>query len=648
LQAASEAKEPSQATPEAKLAFADAHEAKRPFTDGHANETTFAHGTRSEMNELERIVREVARLESEASPYLLATVVRVSGSSYRRPGARMLISGDRWISGCVSGGCLESDVMMRGAHRCRSGPVVVHYDTTDDGDAWGLGCNGTVDLLLELVSPGRRNDALAFAQACFHAEVTGALATVIQSENGSVSVGTRVAIGARSDLVRVPAELAVRQAMEHAARGAAGVVELPRFGVAVLVERIAPSPQLFVLGSSHDSAPVVMLAQSAGMRVVLADRVLREERLFGADRVIATGGSWEPVRAAIDQANEAFVLIKHHQRDADREALAVALASRARYIGVLGPLRRTRELLAELGHAPDVDERLHAPAGLDLGAETPEQIALAIVGEIEAVRHCRAGGTVRERVRGLHADVATAVLAAGGSHRFGSPKQLAELDGRPLVQRVVRECILASAGPVAAITGANAEAVADTLGDLPVTVIVNGAWTEGLASSIHAAVRWAETTHAGALAIVLADQPLLTARHLTGLRDAWLKGADLVASRFAEIVGAPAVFDRSRWNELEVLEGDEGARSLLRSKDVVAIDWPEGAFDIDTAEDFAKLREREAIARGGDVAASCKTSARGDDLATTCETGGRGDDVASSDRQRLTSPAATRPGACRA
>jgi xanthine dehydrogenase accessory factor len=84
------------------------------------------------MNELERIVREAATLT--ASPYLLATVVRVSGSSYRRPGARMLVAGDRWLAGCVSGGCLEGDVMLRGEHRCRDGAALVTYDSTGDDD----------------------------------------------------------------------------------------------------------------------------------------------------------------------------------------------------------------------------------------------------------------------------------------------------------------------------------------------------------------------------------------------------------------------------------------------------------------------------------------------------------------------------------
>src|SRR4051794_23392848 len=101
------------------------------------------------MSELDVVVREAAALRKSNTPFLLATVVAVHGSSYRRPGARMIVADDRWVAGCVSGGCLEGDVVLRGAHRTRHGaPVVVRYDSTSDdeiGWGFGLGCNGVVE-----------------------------------------------------------------------------------------------------------------------------------------------------------------------------------------------------------------------------------------------------------------------------------------------------------------------------------------------------------------------------------------------------------------------------------------------------------------------------------------------------------------------
>jgi CTP:molybdopterin cytidylyltransferase MocA len=310
--------------------------------------------------------------------------------------------------------------------------------------------------------------------------------------------------------------------------------------------------------------------------------------VLAADRAVTTGGDLERVRELIDAAAEAYVVIMHHHNATDRDAIAMTLASCARYIGVLGPARRTHDLLAELGRTAD-DPRLHAPIGLDVGAETPEQIALAIVAEVQAVRSHARGGMLRARARALHADVATIVLAAGGSRRLGRPKQLVELDGHPLVQRVAATCVASEAGPVGVVLGSGAASIADALGALRVAHIVNDEWQQGIASSIRAGVRWAQTTNAGALLIVLADQPLLDVAHITALRGAWLAGAPIVASRFEGIAAAPAVFDRSQWPALAQLEGDQGAGRLLRTDEVTAIDWAHGAIDVDTIDDVRTL-----------------------------------------------------------
>ncbi|HEY8074680.1 MAG TPA: XdhC family protein, partial [Labilithrix sp.] len=149
------------------------------------------------MSELLAVAREAARLRDAGTPFLLATVVRVSGSSYRRPGARMIVAEDRRLAGCVSGGCLEGDVLLRGLHRTRSGPVVVTYDSTSDDDitwGFGLGCNGVVEVLLERVDGCARLDPMRFVAECLDAEEPGVLATIVRGDVGErlVRRGERV------------------------------------------------------------------------------------------------------------------------------------------------------------------------------------------------------------------------------------------------------------------------------------------------------------------------------------------------------------------------------------------------------------------------------------------------------------------------
>ena len=190
------------------------------------------------------------------------------------------------------------------------------------------------------------------------------------------------------------------------------------------------------------------------------------------------------------------------------------------------------------------------------------------------------------------------MLAAGGSARLGRPKQLVELDGVPLVRRVVETCLAASTGPVGVVLGASAGAVSRALDGLRVASVENDRWREGIASSIRAGVAWAERGECGAILVALADQPRIPTTHLIALRDAWLAGAPIAATRWVDggtasapesVIGPPAIFDRPRWDALARLEGDRGAGSLLRGPDTVAIDCPAAAIDVDTRDDLAAL-----------------------------------------------------------
>ncbi|HEY8072634.1 MAG TPA: XdhC family protein [Labilithrix sp.] len=172
-----------------------------------------------------------------------------------------------------------------------------------------------------------------------------------------------------------------------------------------LVEPILPPPHVFVIGSNHDATPVVEAARALGWRTTVADAHARFTRRFvGADRVLVATPS--ELAAALAEPYRAYAVLMTHDYERDRAFLAAALASPARYVGVLGPERRTSRMLAEIARKHSLSDeslaRVHAPIGLDVGAETPAEIALAIVSEIQATITASAAGHLRARSGAIH------------------------------------------------------------------------------------------------------------------------------------------------------------------------------------------------------------------------------------------------------
>ena len=184
------------------------------------------------------------------------------------------------------------------------------------------------------------------------------------------------------------------------------------------------------------------------------------------------------------------------------------------------------------------------------------------------------------------------VLAAGASTRFGSPKQLVRVDGRPLLHAVVARAVELAGHSVTVVLGAHAGELSALLRHSPASVIVNRDWPEGLASSIRAGVARVPSACDGVL-LLLADQPNVTLEDLRRLAGAWRRQTDyIVAAQYASATGVPAIFPRTSFPDLASLRGDRGARSLLqRNPDrVVRIPMPSAALDIDTPEDLIGLK----------------------------------------------------------
>lgn len=361
------------------------------------------------MRELDAILDTWRGLNGKDRDAVLATVVHVTGSSYRRPGGRMLMVPDGRRVGCVSGGCLEGEIVRKAWWFTESGePVVRVYDTGSEDDAvweFGLGCNGVVHVLLERVNAPATSAMLDFIDAHRAARKPAAVATVIRTEARSgIRVGDRLLLDEASTPVGMLLGSEIEcQAMLHAA---AAIREkksrLAHIGsISVFVEWIGPPLSLVVFGAGHDSIPLVNLARQLGWEVAVADgrpAYAQPERFPGASRVVQLAAA-EPLRDIVID-NETAVVMMSHNYPLDLLLLPRILSRSPRYLGILGPRKRGERLFSDLGLSQQAC--VHAPAGLDAGCESPEAIALSIVAEIQAVINSRAGGKLKDRPEPIH------------------------------------------------------------------------------------------------------------------------------------------------------------------------------------------------------------------------------------------------------
>jgi len=301
--------------------------------------------------ELKDLVGAWRRLEDRGSA-ILATVVHTEGSTYRKVGARMLFSREGSLAGSVSGGCLEADLL--GKAGSLADPLTVTYDSTAESDivwGFGLGCNGIVKILLQ---PG----ALA-------ASVMALLEQVLDSRKTLV-LDTCVEEG--SSLGRFQ----VAEPESEAENG-------------WLREHVEPPKRVLAFGAGFDAPPLVRIAQEIGWDVTVVDH--RSELL--AKLPFAETVQAHPGRAPGELIEEAdAIVVMTHNYLNDLAILRQISAHGPRYVGLLGPAARRRRLQSEL----DRPIALSSPAGLDIGASGPHEIALAIVAEIQADLNGRAGG----------------------------------------------------------------------------------------------------------------------------------------------------------------------------------------------------------------------------------------------------------------
>jgi xanthine/CO dehydrogenase XdhC/CoxF family maturation factor len=328
------------------------------------------------MKELPAIVR--ALLEPAAGHSVLATLATVEGSSYRRPGARLLLTADGRRLGSISGGCLEEDIVVRARRVLATGIAEsVVYDTTSENDlVWGvgLGCHGVVRVVLEKLPP---RPAWAVALAENFAARRPALLAVTHLAATDTPLGTRLSGEPTTD-------------------------------AGTFFDRIRPPTALAIFGAGDDAQPLARLAHELGWQVTVADprAAFATAERFPVAQTLAVAPSGDLVGRVAPDADTLAVVMTHHYVH-DVPLLRALLPRPLAYLGLLGPKKRAERILADLsrdGLAITAEMRacLHAPVGLDLGADSPEQVALAIVAEMQAVLAHRDARPLRERTRPIH------------------------------------------------------------------------------------------------------------------------------------------------------------------------------------------------------------------------------------------------------
>jgi len=357
------------------------------------------------------VLGRLVRLAADERPAALATVVRIVGSAYRRPGAKLLVVPGSEGLGSVSGGCLEGDVREVARQVLAGGsPRLLHYDTGDEEEVFGLGlgCRGQIDIFVQPATRGALREVAAQWQAALAGDEPFAVATVVAGADdvGAVflveggvapNAGARAELSARSELSARIVDIA----SEQLASGSSVCTDVA--GHLVFVEVLQPPPHLLVCGAGDDAIPLVDCAAGAGFRITVADHregLLAAERFARARALITARADDAGAALPLHAPARSLAVVMTHSFRHDREWTRRLLSAGLPYVGLLGSRARCAQIRRAIG--ADGDGRLFGPVGLDIGADGPRQVAISIVAELLAVVAGRQARHLAQRGEAIH------------------------------------------------------------------------------------------------------------------------------------------------------------------------------------------------------------------------------------------------------
>ncbi|QCR21435.1 XdhC family protein [Pontibacter sp. SGAir0037] len=372
------------------------------------------------MKELQDIVRAFEEARNEHKQTALATVVHVQGSSYRRPGARMLVTEDGKLTGAISGGCLEGDALRKARLvMMQQKAMLVTYDTTDEDDAKlgvGLGCNGIIHILIEPINVASAAHPIALLKAFLANRQTAVLVTLFSLENRTAyQPGTCMFIPEAGETMGICEDEALQETIladaQQVLETRTSIVKTYITAGAALtgfVELLKPAISLVIIGAGNDAIPLTAMSALLGWQTSVVDgraNYAMAERFPLAQRVLVSKPEQVLQQLEIDHQT-VFVLMTHNY-NYDLAMLRQLLPLPLPYIGSLGPKKKLERMLDELREegftiTEEVLSHVYGPTGLEIGAETSEEIALSIVSEIKAVLSAKSGASLRDKLGTIH------------------------------------------------------------------------------------------------------------------------------------------------------------------------------------------------------------------------------------------------------
>ena len=372
------------------------------------------------MKEIRDIVSAYNEAQKQGLRAALATVVRVQGSAYRKAGARMLIAEDGKLTGAVSGGCLDGHLLRKALLvMAELKPILVTYESNDDDDGGArLGCNGVIDVFIEPLIDGHPANPLLLLKHMLLHRGKAVVTTIFSSGNCFAGTpGTSLLYYNKEKTVSNISSTTINDTLIADAGNVftskAPAVISYTFNendtFKAFFDYIEPPVSLIIVGAGNDAIPLAMMANVLGWQSTIVDgraNYATHARFPAAQKVICMKPGKILPAVAIDERT-VFVLMTHNY-DYDLATLSQLLFKDIPYIGILGPKKKEEKLFGDLKDkgislTPEQKSRIFGPTGLDIGAETPEEIALSIIAEIKKVLGRGNGTSLRDKKKNIHA-----------------------------------------------------------------------------------------------------------------------------------------------------------------------------------------------------------------------------------------------------